>query len=59
MPGERAILLPAEVKEDRIGYVGVRVEPSTLLRLNRVELLGFVRAADIDESATKAERFSG
>ncbi len=77
MPGEREIQLPAEAREDRIAYVGVRVEPALRQaqcpqsrrvepalrqaqcprsrRLNRVELLGFVRAADIDESATKLE----
>jgi hypothetical protein len=51
MPEDTAISLPAEVTEDRIAYVAVRVKE----QLNRVELLGFVRATDVYESATTLE----
>ncbi len=48
MPEDTAISLPAEVTEDRIAYVAVRIQE----QLTSVELLGFMRATDVSESAT-------
>ncbi|MDF0555668.1 DUF1822 family protein [Kamptonema sp. UHCC 0994] len=42
LPGETAIFLPDEVKENRIGYVGVQFSD----RLDSVQLLGFAPSAD-------------
>lgn len=48
MPEDTVISLPLEVTEDRIAYVGVRFQE----QLDKVELLGFIRAVDVPESAT-------
>ncbi|MCC5645542.1 DUF1822 family protein [Nostoc sp. CHAB 5824] len=45
-PGETAIYLPAEVMEDRIGYVAVQFSE----RLNEVQLLGFVRTFNVSSA---------
>lgn len=42
-PGETAIYLPAEVMQNRIGYVAVQFSE----RLNEVQLLGFIRTVTI------------
>lgn len=48
MPEDTAISLPVEVTEDRIAYIAVRIQE----QVNQVELLGFVRATDVSDSAT-------
>ncbi len=48
---DTAISLPPEVTEDRIAYVGVRFQE----QLDKVELLGFIRSADVPESSTTIE----
>lgn len=42
LPGETTILLPEEVRENRIGYVGVQFSD----RLDSVQLLGFTLTFD-------------
>jgi hypothetical protein len=44
LPGETSVYLPPEVTEDRIGYLGVQFSE----RLDKVQLLGFTKTADID-----------
>ncbi len=48
MPEDAVISLSPEVTEDRIAYVGVRFQE----QLDKVELLGFIRAVDVPESST-------
>ncbi|GBF79176.1 DUF1822 family protein [Aphanothece sacrum] len=42
LPGETTIFLPAEVTEDRIGYLGVQFSD----RLDKVQILGFTKTAN-------------
>jgi Protein of unknown function (DUF1822) len=46
LPGEVAIVLPASMTQERIGYVGVQFSQ----QLDYVELLGFLPAMEITES---------
>ncbi|BDI15888.1 hypothetical protein ANSO36C_16900 [Nostoc cf. commune SO-36] len=46
LPGEVAIVLPATITQDRIGYVGVQFSE----QLDYVELLGFLPAREMTES---------
>jgi hypothetical protein len=46
LPGETALVIPPEVSSDRIGYLVIQLTES----LDRVQLLGFIRASQISQS---------